>query len=307
MKRTGVAFPGQGSQRIGMARDFYNNFAITKDRFEEASEAIQVDVAKLCFEENDDINLTKYTQPALLTVEIGMYQAIQDKYKFSGDYFAGHSLGEYTALVAAGAIPFKDAIKIVHKRGTLMQSAMSKNNESGGMAALVCDNIEDTIYRNIIEKSNVELANLNSKNQIIISGMKADIDKTAEELKVAIEGFDVIPLNVRTPFHSSFMKVIEKEFEDYLLGFSENFHQKASEQVLSNFTGTLHNATEFVSNLVKQISGSVNWISNMEVMADKCSQIYEIGPNRVLGKFFATIGTEIKSIMRVKSLEAIFA
>ena len=176
MKQIGVVFPGQGSQRIGMARDFYDTFAITKDRFKEASEVIEVDIAKLCFEENDDINLTQYTQPALLTVEIGMYQAIQNKYQLSVHYFAGHSLGEYTALVAAGAIPFKDAVKIVHKRGSLMQSAMNENDESGGMAALVCDNIEDTIYRNIIKKSNTELANLNSKNQVIISGQKVDIE-----------------------------------------------------------------------------------------------------------------------------------
>ena len=117
MSDIGIVFTGQGSQHIGMGKDFYDKYQITRDRFAEASEAIQIDLAKLCFEENDDINFTKNTQPALLTVEIGIYDAIKNDYPLQGNYFAGHSLGEYSALTAAQVMSFRDAVKIVSKRG----------------------------------------------------------------------------------------------------------------------------------------------------------------------------------------------
>ena len=161
MSNIGIVFTGQGSQRIGMGQDFYDKYQITKDRFEEASQAIDIDIAKSCFEENDEINLTENTQPALLTVEIGIYDAIKDAYSFPVSYFAGHSLGEYSALVAASVIPFADAVRIVRKRGSLMQNLSFKDEM--GMAAIIHEELENTSYKEILSEENVEIANLNSK------------------------------------------------------------------------------------------------------------------------------------------------
>ena len=300
----GIVFTGQGSQRIGMAEDFYDEYEIARNTFDEASEAIQVDLTTLCFKENDDINRTENTQPALLTVETGIYSVLKEKFNLSGNYFAGHSLGEYSALTAAGAIDFPDAVKIVRKRGSLMQRATVK--EEAAMAALIYEDIEDTNFREILNNEQTEIANINSKDQIVISGLKTAIDKTSEILKKEIPGIDVIILNVKTPFHSSFMKSIQSEFKSYLLEFSKKFNPVNSEKVFSNFTGKLYNPSDMIENLVKQISGSVKWTSNMKEMLNLCEKIYEVGPNRVLGKFFATLNADVKSIINLRALQKIF-
>ena len=300
----GIVFPGQGSQRIGMAKDFYDEYKTTRNIFNEASEAIQIDLADLCFKENEDINFTENTQPALLTVETGIYSVLEEEFDLSGNYFAGHSLGEYSALVASKVIVFRDAVKIVKKRGSLMQHATVKDESS--MVALICENIENTKFHDILAKEQVEIANINSKDQVVISGVSSAIDRASDILKNEIQGVNIIKLNVKTPFHSSFMKSIESDFRNYLSGFSAKFNPENSKKVLSNFTGELYRPQDLIDNLVKQLSGSVKWVTNMKEMLKLCEKIYEVGPNRVLGKFFATLGKEVKSIIHLRSLQKVF-
>ncbi len=297
----GIVFPGQGSQRVGMAEDFYEEYEITRNVFDMASEAIQVDLMKLCFEENDEINLTENTQPALLTVEIGIYNVLREKYNLSGDYFAGHSLGEYSALVASGALLFQDAVKIVRKRGSLMQHATI--SEPSGMVALICEDIENTDYQKIVAEEQIQIANVNSKDQVVLSGLKLGIDKVTERINRDIPEINIIELNVQTPFHSNFMKSIEADFESYLSDFSNRFNYANTTKVLSNFTGQFYSGTDLSKNLVRQLSGSVKWTINMQEILKRCDSTYEVGPNRVLGKFFATLGVNVKTIINLRSLK----
>lgn len=294
-------FAGQGSQRAGMGVDFYEKFDESKKIFDIASESLGIDLKKICFEEDPRLNLTEFTQPSILTMEIAVYEVLK-KYNKKGEYFAGHSLGEYSALTAAEVFDIKDAVKIVKKRGELMQRAVPEG--VGAMAALIATDLEQYDYRSILSKYNVDLANINSKDQVVISGKKEDVEKSTEEIKSKYSNIDIVFLNVSAPFHSRLMKEIESEFKDYLLQFP--LKKEYSNCVLSNFTGSFHNPENLIENLVKQISGSVQWIQNMKVLIEKGNTIIEIGPNRPLGKFFLTLNKEVPSIINVRSLTKVF-
>lgn len=296
-----VVFPGQGSQRPGMGQDFYDEFEEARIVFEDASNAIQEDLKQICFTENEKINLTEFTQPAILTTEIAIWKVFQKETKWNGSFFAGHSLGEYSALVAAGALNLKDAVQIVRKRGALMQSAVPLG--VGSMAACIYPNILNTKFKEIVESSGAEIANYNSKDQIVISGKKEAIEKASNSLQAEINGIQIVVLTVSAPFHSSLMKPIEEEFGDYLRSFP--VQKEKAKAVLSNFTGRFHDPENLISHLVSQISGSVRWVENMEVLIQQKLPIYELGPNRPLGKFFQTLGTEVPSIINVRSLKKI--
>ncbi|MDH5716040.1 MAG: ACP S-malonyltransferase [Spirochaetia bacterium] len=304
MSKLSVVFPGQGSQRPTMGMDFYNEYPIAKEIFEKASKAIDCDLKEICFSEDERLNLTEYTQPAILTVEIAMYEVIKKEFNFVPVYFAGHSLGEYTALVAAEVIPFENAVKIVKKRGNLMQTAVPEGK--GTMAALICENIPQDKVKVECEKNNITMANINSKNQIVISGSTEETQKTANTLKNEIEGLDVVFLNVSAPFHSSLMKEIENDFNDCLKQYEESFKKYKAETVMSNYTGKFHTAENLLENLVKQISGSVKWLDNMSQLQNVSDKIYEIGPNKPLGKFFKTIGADVISIINLRGAKSAF-
>ncbi len=296
-------FPGQGSQRPGMAKDFYDQYPVAKAVFDEASAAIDVDLPSLIFAEDDPkLNLTEYTQPAILTVEMAMVRVIEQEYSKKADYFAGHSLGEYTALAAAGVVDFADAVKIVRKRGNLMQTAVPEGK--GAMAALMLENIESTNYREIVAKHDADVANLNSADQVVISGAKAAVEGAVAEIRESIEGMNAVFLNVSAPFHSRMMEPIEEEFRSYLTSF--NLRPELSGKVLSNFSGTFHRPDTLVDHLVRQISGSVRWIENMQALIDTKASIVEIGPNRPLGKFFQTLGAEVPSVLNLRGLKKVF-
>jgi malonyl CoA-acyl carrier protein transacylase len=243
MSKIALVFPGQGSQRPTMAQDFFNEFSESKDIFNEASEALSEDMQKLCFEENEKLNLTEFTQPAILTAEIAIFNAIKKHQDFQPEFFGGHSLGEYTALVAAGVIPFGDACKIVRRRGALMQDAVPKG--VGAMAAIIYKNIQDTKYTDILKDTKAELANNNSPEQVVISGKAEYVEAASEKLKSEYSDMSVKPLNVSAPFHCELMKKIEPEFNDFLQSFSKNMNPENAEKVVSNYTGTFHKKDEF--------------------------------------------------------------
>ncbi len=301
MDNTAVVFPGQGSQKPGMGQDFYDKFTQAKQIFDEASDAIGENMATLCFEEDPRLDLTEFTQPAILTVEIAMLRVLQAEHGFQPSYFAGHSLGEYSALVAAGVIPFADAVKIVRKRGALMQAAVPQG--VGTMAAVIMPDIDSSGFEKIVEKHGAEVANFNSLEQVVISGKKESVEAAGNEISEVYKDKDVnvVFLSVSAPFHSSMMKGMEPEFEEFLRSFSGGFDLSGASKVVSNYTANFHNPDSMIKDLVAQISGSVRWVENMRLLAEKSSNIYEVGPNRPLQKFFKTVGVDVTSVLNLRS------
>lgn len=299
-----VVFTGQGSQRMGMAEDFYNEYPLSKEIFDKASEAINVDLRQICFQEDERLNLTEFTQPAILTAEIAMYEVLIKEFGLRTSCFAGHSLGEYTALVTAGVINFEDAVKIVRERGRLMQAAVPE--DVGRMAALIHDDISNTGYAAIVKQSGAEIANLNSRQQVVISGKKENVEQAAEKLKEKYGEMGIVFLNTSAPFHSSLMKTMEREFESFLNNLSKNFDIQNADKVLSNYTGDFHQGNDLIKNLVNQISGPVQWLQDMEKIMASSSQILEVGPSRTLAKFFGTLGIEVKAVVNIRAAKKVF-
>ena len=296
-----LVFPGQGSQKPGMARDFVKNYPQSAAVFKAASLSLSYDMQEICFVEDDRINQTEYTQPAILTVEIAILQALKSAYDLRDCYFAGHSLGEYSALVAAGVINFSDALKIVQKRGQLMQNAVGRG--SGAMVALSAENIINHKYITAIERQEVEIANYNSQNQLVISGMKEHLEHAVSEMIAEFPEISPVFLRVSAPFHCSHMKSIEPEFREFLLRYDSNFSYSYVSRVLSNFSGTFHRPETLIANLVSQISSPVLWTKNMEEISALGGTILEIGPNRVLSKFFSGAGNKSESVYDLRSFK----
>ncbi len=313
--KTAVVFPGQGTQKHGMGKDFYDNIRTSRETYAEASQALGWDVAALCFGEDEKINLTEYAQPCILTTEIAMLRGIQSLYKFTPDYFGGHSLGEYTALVAADAMPFSEALCAVQTRGQLMQQATPPG--TGAMAAIIAENLDLDMIRQTLEGLPMDVANINSAGQVVISG-QADSMVTAEERlqKMSVvpsnqtdQSIRFVPLNVSAPFHSRFMNTIRDTFRDVLNSFSAKLTPENADRVTSNFTGRFHSndTAKIIEQLVSQISNSVNWRDNMQALVEKAELIYEIGPNRPLRNFFRSIGITCQSITTLSAAKRTFA
>ena len=212
-----AVFPGQGSQRTGMGKDFYEQIPVCRQTYEEASDALGLDVSSICFNEDARLNLTEYTQPCIITTEIAMLRGLSQRFDFSAQWFGGHSLGEFAALVAAGVMPFAKTVKIVRARGQLMQEAVPVG--IGSMAAVISENIDTNMLKKLLENLPVDIANINSANQIVISGEAnalPEIEKKMAEVFPTDKRYRFIQLNVSAPFHSRFMKKIEEPFSDTL-------------------------------------------------------------------------------------------
>lgn len=305
-----AVFPGQGSQRQGMGKDFYDQMSVCRQAYEEASDAVGLDIASICFQEDDRLNLTEYTQPCIVTTEVAMIRGLAERHGFQANCFGGHSLGEFTALVAAGVIPFADAVQIVRMRGKLMQEAVPVG--VGSMAAVISEGIDVPALKKMIEDLPVDVANINSANQVVISGDAAalpEAENRCRELFAAPKTFRFIKLNVSAPFHSRFMKKIEEPFAGTLKDFSKSFEGSNASKVTSNYAGTFHapNVDAVINNLVRQLSNSVLWRENMQVLAGHASRIYEIGPGRPLRDFFRTIDVTCESITGLTAAEKVFA
>ena len=278
-----ILFPGQGSQIVGMGQEFYNNFAIVKKIFNEADDRLNFKISKIILEGPEDhLKLTQNTQPAILTVSYAIFSVLKKEFNFNfkfTKFFAGHSLGEYSALVCSDCLEFKDAIYLVHERGKSMQEAVPI--DKGSMIAVLGIKIDEV--SNLIKKINnngvCEIANDNAEGQTIISGDIESINSLQIILKDSKKKF--IPLKVSAPFHCSLMKpaAIKMKEKINLINF-----KKPMFQIVSNVTSKPESNPENIKKLlIEQIYSTVKWRDSLINMSrENVKNFIEIGPGKVL-------------------------
>ncbi|RGD40182.1 [acyl-carrier-protein] S-malonyltransferase [Coprococcus sp. AM14-16] len=291
MGKTAVIFPGQGAQYVGMAKDFYDSFEDSKKVFDEADDVLDIELKKICFEENDDINKTEYTQPAMVAAEVAIYEHLKNA-GLKADVFAGLSLGEYSALVAAGAMTLADGIKTVRRRGILMQNEVPLG--MGGMAAVIAMDADKIAEVCENTPGKVQIANYNCPGQIVISG-EAEAVKAASAALAEAGAKRVIPLNVSGPFHSQMLVPAGEKLYDFLQGvdvaegFAPYYCNADAEEITD--------AAKVKELLKRQVYSSVRWQQTIENMiADGVDTFIEVGPGKTLTGFMKKINREVKSI-----------
>ena len=275
-----IVFPGQGSQSIGMLSDLSSNFSIVSEIFQEASDALGVDLWKIAQEDQEALNLTENTQPIMLASGYATYKVLSNEVKLSPVCMAGHSLGEYTALVASKSLNFFDAVKLVRRRAELMQSAVPKG--SGSMAAVL--GLDDAKVIEICAQSSsygvVEAVNFNSPGQVVIAGEKEAVIKACDEMKEAgAKRALVLPVSV--PSHCSLMTDAAEEFKASV--DTVNF-QIGNERVIQNVDADYaRDVEEIKSKLVEQLHKPVLWTLSVEKMKKTgVERLIEVGPGKVL-------------------------
>jgi [acyl-carrier-protein] S-malonyltransferase len=278
--KTAFVFPGQGSQTVGMGKALFDAYPEAKAVFDAADDALGEKLSRLCFEGPEaDLKLTANTQPAILTVSIAAH-AVFSKRAPKCDFAAGHSLGEYSALVAVGAMKLQDAVKAVRARGTFMQEAVPEG--VGKMAAVLA--ISSDKVKEVCERLNgaevVSCANFNAPTQTVIAGHAAAVDRAIPELKAA-GARRVVVLPVSAPFHCALMQPVVPRLEAVLKGLS---YDKPSAPVVSNVEATPNeDPSRIVELLLKQVTGSVRWVESVQKLeALGVTKIVEIGPGKVL-------------------------
>jgi [acyl-carrier-protein] S-malonyltransferase len=308
-EKIAIVFPGQGAQRPGMGKDFFDNVPISRETYEEASQSVGWDIAAMCFGENERLNFTEFTQPCILTTEIAMLRGLNSLFGFSPNLFGGHSLGEFTALVAAGVMPLSEAARLVQLRGRLMQEAVPIG--LGAMAAIIYEKIDIHLIQRILKGMPLDLANINSANQVVISGNADALADAESKLTAGLDKeklFRFVPLTVSAPFHSHFMDSIVEAFKTELQATCKNWNVPKATAVTSNFTGGFHlgQTDDIVNNLVFQLNHTVKWVDNMENLSVMSDKIYEVGPGRPLRDFFKTINVLCTSITTLTAAERLF-
>ena len=278
-----LLFPGQGSQSVGMGIEFYNNFNFVKEIFRQADEELNFSISKMILEgPESELQLTKYTQPAILIVSYSIFKTMQDEFNVNlseFEYFAGHSLGEYSALVCSSSLSFKDALYLLHERGKAMQDAVPLGK--GKMIAVLGKKINEIKSLIDLKDNNevCEIANDNAEGQVIVSGSKYGIEMLENNLKDNKIKF--IPLKVSAPFHCSLMKPAAEIMREKLKNI--NF-KKPLKKIISNVTAKPENEAEKIKNLlIQQIYSSVNWRESIiNISNEKVINFVEIGPGKVL-------------------------
>lgn len=299
MGKTAIIFPGQGAQKVGMAQDLYQQDTKATEILDAAQDAAGFDLLETMFtDEEGKLGETENTQPALLTHSIALLNALGD---VDADYTMGHSLGEYSSLVAAKVLAFEDVVKIVRKRGELMAQAFPSG--VGSMAAVLGLDYDDVakICEDLSEEGSIiEPANINSPGQVVVSGHKTAIDRIVKEGK-SLGAKRVLPLKVSGPFHSSMMQVIEKDFEDYINQFE--WHD-AEIPVVQNYHAQAETDAEVIKqNMVKQLYSPVQFIQSTEYLIEQgVDHFIEIGPGKVLSGLIKKINRDVK-LTSIQTLE----
>ena len=278
-----VIFPGQGSQIVGMGKEFYDKHDLVKKLFTEADEALNIPLSKIILEgPKEELNLTVNTQPAIFLISYSIFQVIKNEFNKDlnkANFFAGHSLGEYSAIACAGYLDFRDTIKILKIRGNAMQNSMPKGE--GGMLAVLGTTVEniENILKDNQNSFRAEIANDNSEGQIVVSGRIQDLEKLGSFLKK--NRIKNIKLPVSAPFHCSLMSKATDIMREELGKLS---FKKGKNSLISNITANeIFNANELKDLLIKQIENRVRWRESVINMMNKgINQFIEIGPGKVL-------------------------
>lgn len=301
--KTAYIFPGQGSQTVGMGKDLYDNFTVSREIFEEADDALGFSLSELCFNGTaEDLALTANTQPAILTTSIAAYRAMKSEGFQSPDFVAGHSLGEYSALVAAGSLNFADAVKTVRKRGTYMQEAVPVG--VGAMAAILGLPLE-TVEIACQEAKEGEVcspANINSPSQIVIAGNIGAVDRACELLRER-GAKRAVKLNVSAPFHCGLMLPAQGKLADDLQKI--NF-RNLDFPIIENVTAEKNSKGERVCQaLTEQVSNPVRWAQSVEsLLVDEVGVFVEIGAGKILSGLVRQINREVHCL-NVENLQSL--
>lgn len=296
MSKIAFIYPGQGAQVCGMGKDFYEQTEIGKQVYDLASELLGFSVPDLCFTENDRLDITEYTQAAMVTTSIAMTKVLESK-GVKPDVTAGLSLGEYCALYAAGVMSEADAITTVRERGILMQEAVPAGQ--GGMAAILAMEAK-TIEEVIADIADVQIANYNCPGQIVISGKKEAVETACEKLKEA-GAKRTIMLNVSGPFHSGMLVGAGDKLGEVLEGVTIN--TPVIPYVANVTAAYVTDKAEVKPLLTKQVSSSVKWQQSVETMlADGVDTFIEIGPGKTLAGFIKKIDRTVK-VLNIEKLE----
>ena len=299
MGKTAFMFPGQGAQYVGMGKDFYEQIPVCKEMFELASKSSGLDVVSLCFEENEQINITEYTQIAMLAAEVAMLKAVEEK-GIKPDVTAGLSLGEYGALAASGVMTPEDVFKIVRKRGIYMQEAVPNG---GAMVAVL--GLDTEVIEKICEETpgTVTIANYNCPGQIVITGEEEAVQTAVGKLGEA-GAKRCVPLKVSGPFHSPMLVGAGEKLAGELEAVEIHEIQIP---YIANVTADYVKKTEDVKPLLeKQVSSSVKWQQTIErMLADGVDTFIEIGPGKTLSGFMRKINRDVKvlNVEKVEDLE----
>jgi [acyl-carrier-protein] S-malonyltransferase len=302
----GFVFPGQGSQYAGMGKDLADNFSVAKQVFEEANDSLDFDLASLCFGgPEEDLKLTTNTQPAILTVSIAALRVIEEETGLAPAFTAGHSLGEYSALVCAGALSFADAVRVVRKRGAFMQEAVPVG--AGAMAAIIGldGDLLEAVCREAAQGKVVSPANFNSPGQVVIAGDAEAVDR-AIELAKSRGAKRALPLPVSAPFHCSLMLPAGERLQEVLEGVVIN---PLAVPVITNVEAAPNaDASRVMELLVSQVSAPVRWDESIRTMVGLgVERFIEIGPGKVLTGLVKRIdkGVEAQSVADVAGLKVL--
>ncbi len=302
-----IIFPGQGSQKAGMAAEFEKNFKIVKEIFERADEALKFNLSKIILNGSDEeLKKTEITQPAILTTSFAIFSVLKNEFNFDLSkikYFAGHSLGEYSALLSSESISLEDAVVLVHERGKFMQNAVPEG--VGAMLAVMGLNIKElvSLLQNFTSKKGVcEIANDNSLGQIILSGNKESLNEFNNILKEKKKRTIFLP--VSAPFHCSLMKTAADNMKKYL---QKTDFKKPNFQLVTNVTAMpLKNDEDIKDLLYRQIFSQVKWRESVEFMINEgINDFIEIGPGKVLSGLIKRTNDNvlIKSINKIEDIK----
>lgn len=290
-----MLFPGQGSQYVGMGKELVEQFSIARSTFEEASDALGEDLLGLCiYGPEERLRLTANAQPAILTLSVAALRVVQQELGLKAICAAGHSLGEYSALVAAGAMAFGDAVRVVRKRGQFMQEAVPEGE--GAMAAIL--GLEapqvDEICSRVAGSQVVVAANYNGPGQTVVSGHTAAVDRVAKAAK-EMGAKKVVPLPVSAPFHSPLLKPAGEKLRRVLEGIR---FQEPAFDVISNVDAAPYPSEDSIADLLaRQVSSPVRWEQCMRVMASRGAGIaVELGPKKALVGLLKRIAPEVEAL-----------
>ena len=289
-----IVFPGQGSQKIGMIKEFYEKYDLVKQLFKDADEILNVPITKIIFEGPENkLNLTENTQPAIFLASYCIFEIIKREFGYDFKkfkYFAGHSLGEYSALACVGSISFEDTLKILQKRGKFMQEAVP--NGEGAMLVVLgmaCKELDKILEMNN-KKYECFIANDNSNLQVVVSGLKKDINLLSDDLNN--KKIKNLKLNVSAPFHCKYMKIASEKMTSHINDLNMNELEKP---IISNVTAKeTRSSKEIKLLLISQIEKKVRWLESVEYMINNgVNNFVEIGPGKVLSGLIKRINKNV--------------